>query len=228
MDAVAAPLPLPSIFSAAPWRRILMVPNALWLGRICDARTNGAPICTNKSNDARWRDSQGNRYSVVVWQGDSDADGDERCDVFRAIFGGARLTLVYNCASAPSIVTLAQLLLELYDVKLTGFRMLPITWWLGLNPSDTASITAMARVEYRIGDPRNELGISATLPARADHARVPAAFDPDTQMADADGQWAHFCDGYLCMLAATHYCPPCGQHLCVGCAERNHQEHADL
>jgi len=165
-------------------------------------------------------------------RGDVAREGGLTRPVFRALFGGPHLTLIYNCAGGgASIATLAQLLLELYDVKLAGFRALPTTWWLGLGPADAATLTAMERVEYRVGDARGELGLPATLPPRAaEYAQVPAAFDPDTQMADAGPTrgWAAYCDGYLCMSAATHYCAYCRQHICSACAERDHQEHAGL
>jgi len=186
------------------------------LGRLCDARSNGE-LLARLNNDGRWRDAR-NRWSIVVWRSDVVA---RENGPLNAVFGSDRLTLVYDYTHVVSRGALAELLLDVYDVKLHGLRVMPPIWWYDLEGWEQLAITRLNRVEFAFfQSPPAVRQADATAQLMVDEG-----FDPNTQVAGNDPMvLADFCTDELCYAAATHSCPRCLMRLCLACWQRNHEE----
>lgn len=196
-----------------------MVRGVASLGRVCDSRTNPA-IVERPCSDARWRDPC-NRWSVVAYKGDNTAAAAGNGGLFKQLFGASRLTLVYNCADTLSLLTLAELLVELYDVKLAGFRSLPPVWWYDLLAYERASIAALNRGEF-------SFCVSETgAPSAAAAAAVPKDFDPLFQVTADPVALARYCHGDMCIAAGTQECHVCGLRLCEPCHQQGGHANGD-
>jgi hypothetical protein len=185
-----------------------MVRGLAALGRACDSRTNST-IVERPCSDARWRDLAG-RWSIVLCKEDSKTASSY--DLLNSLFGGSHLTLVYNYAETLSLRTLAELLIELYDVKLTGFRTLPTICWYDLTAYEEEAIRALNRIEFQFCK-------SEVLPAPPTVAK---GFDPMFQITSDPVALAAFCHGYMCIEVGKEICAKCGQRLCPACYRKKH------